>query len=128
MKVVKRTCLGFIVSLGLTTIPSVVKASDWSLAVFPTNGSKYFVDFDSITRSEAGVKASIFVIYGDSNDGSVGYSSTMEFSCFNNRSRDLQIQFLRNDGSSLRSGASEWETHEPGTVGYNLNKKVCSYQ
>jgi hypothetical protein len=128
MKVVKRTCLGFIVSLGLIAIPSVVKASNWSLVVSPDTGSKYFVDLDSITRSGMNAKASVFVVYGDSSDGSVGYSATMEFSCTDNRSRGLQTLYLNSDGSSLRDGVNEWNTHESGTVGYSLNKKVCSYQ
>lgn len=129
MKALRRIGLTFLAAFAVVGVSNVTIASDWVLLVTSNSGNRFFVDLDSIERTGATIKAFIFVVYSQSGTSeTVGYTTISEFSCSDKRTRNLQITYLREDGSSKREGMGEWQSHSLGSVGEKINADVCSYQ
>jgi hypothetical protein len=126
----QRVIKAVFVSVALiSSVPMVAQASDWFIAASAQGGSQYFVDRDSIVRNGNNAKANLFVVFGTPTDeGTVGYTASSEFSCADRRYRDTQTTFLRNDGSTRHNNiADEWDTTKPDSVIEAVLQQACGY-
>jgi hypothetical protein len=118
------------VSVALIAAPLTAQASDWFLAASGQSGaSKFFLDRDSIVRNGNKAKANTFVVFGTpTEEGTVAYTASSEFSCSDRKQRDTQINYMRNDGSTRRNNiADDWNTVNPGSVMEAVLQQACGY-
>ncbi len=110
-------------------MPIAAQASDWFMAASGQGGGRYFVDRSSIVRNGNNAKANVFVMFDTPTDeGTVGYTASSEFSCVDRKHRDTQTTFLRNDGSTRSNNiADKWDTVSPDSVIEAVLKQACGY-
>ena len=129
MKLQHITTAAF-VSVALISAPIAAQASDWFMAASDRGREvQYFVDRDSIIRNGNSAKANILAVFSTpTEEGTVGYSATSEFSCADKKGRDTQTTYIRRDGSTRRQNTLEdWSTFKPNSVAEGVLLQVCGY-
>ena len=119
-----------LVSVSLISAPIAAQATDWFMAASGQSSKvKHFVDRDSIVRSGNSAKANVLVVFDiPTEEGTVGYYASSEFSCAERKGRDIKTTYLRQDGSTRRDNTLEdWVSFRPDSVAEGVLKQVCGY-
>jgi hypothetical protein len=106
------------------------KAEAWYLGSTTEDGVKFFIDRDSVTKSDKALQVKIFAVYQQpEKDGLVGYVGTHLYACKDKKVQYFKLIDLYENGSvKPESPDQEWYKVQPETVNEVLMKEVCGNQ